>query len=431
METKNTCYVEREMSEVKIRALGALGDGVASHTSGSVFVPFTLAGETVAISGTPPHMNLDKVKNASQDRIEAPCPYYGTCGGCNVQHLANAPYLEWKRSIVGDAFSQVGINTDIEPVISTEGASRRRVTFSAQNLDGQLVLGFNKAKSHDLVDVEVCKIALPAIEKSLPELRTVLPSLLRGAGVLSAMVSACDNGLDLAITVEEAPNETMMASFVRAFARSSFLRASINGDVVVEKEKPLISFDEAVVEVPAGGFLQAVASAENEIAAIVTTHLNKSKRIVDLFCGSGTFTLRLAKRSRVHGVEMEQNALDALASANVPAGTKSVTTERRDLHQLPLMNSELKAFDGICLDPPRAGAEDQIKEIAKTDIRRIAYVSCNPTTLARDAAMLMKAGFKVDKVVPVDQFIYSHHVEVVALFSKAPVKGNRSIFAQR
>ena len=419
------------MSDVKIRALGALGDGVASHTNGSVFVPFTLAGETVTISGTPPHVDLVGVKTPSADRVDPFCPHFGTCGGCNVQHFAQAPYLEWKRSIVSDAFSQAGIDIEVESTIPAETASRRRLTFSAQRVDGKLFVGFNQARSHDIVDITACPIALPEIENCLPELRSVLPSLLRGVETITAMVSACDNGLDLAMTMEEAPNETMMASFVRAFARSSFLRASINGDVVVETEKPIVSFDDAVVEIPSGGFLQAVVSAEQAIAELVTTHLKKSKRVVDLFCGSGTFALRLAKRSRVHAVEMEQAALDALVSADIPDGTKSATIERRDLHQLPLMNSELKAYDGICLDPPRAGAEDQVKEIAKTNARKVAYVSCNPTTLARDSAILVKAGFKLEKVVPIDQFIYSHHVEVVALFSKASAKGTRSIFAQR
>jgi 23S rRNA (uracil1939-C5)-methyltransferase len=419
------------MSDVKIRALGSLGDGIASHTSGSIFVPFTLAGETVSVSGEPPHMDLVEIITPSSDRVEAPCPYFGTCGGCNVQHFAHAPYLGWKRGLVRDAFLQEGIETDIEPTIPSESASRRRVTFSAQRVDGKFLVGFNKSKSHDLVEIDTCAIALPAINNSLLDLRSVLPSLLRGQETISAMVTVCDNGLDLAITMEDTPNETMMASFVRAFARSSFLRASVNGDVVVEKEKPQVSFGDASVELPAGGFLQAVVSAEHAIADLVLSHLKKSKRVVDLFCGSGTFALRLAKRSRVHAVEMEPDALSALQSANTPEGTKSITTEKRDLHQLPLMGSELKPYDGICLDPPRAGAEDQIKEISKTETRKVAYVSCNPATLARDAAMLLKAGFKLDKVVPVDQFIYSHHVEVVALFSKPSAKGKRSIFAQR
>ena len=190
----------------------------------------------------------------------------------------------------------------------------------------------------------------------------------------------------------------------------------------MEKEKPRIQFGKATVAIPPGGFIQAVAAAETEMARMVCKHLGGRKKVVDLFSGSGTFALRLAQRSRVHAVEMDEAALNALRVATGTDGMKAITTEQRDLHELPLTLAELKPFDGLCLDPPRAGAEAQCRIIAASSIRSLAYSSCNPATLARDVSLLMDGGFKLQQIVPIDQFVYSPHVEVVALLTKKPDK---------
>ena len=416
------------MPEVFIDKVGSLGDGMGKLNGQTVFVPGTLSGELVTASGDPPRMMLEKISEKSNDRIAPLCKHFGTCGGCALQHMSDAAVLEWKQSEVALAFSRAHIETDMEPCISSSSHSRRRVTFSALRTGGLILLGFHRREDGEVMDIEHCPILMEKIESMFDQFRNVATTLIRGNEEIQIAVNACDNGLDLNLLLEQDPSEDMMAAFVRAFAKTPFLRAAINGDVVVEKEKPFVSFGNATVIPPPGGFLQAVVDAETAMAAIVCDHLKNRKRVVDLFSGCGTFSLRLAENSRVHAVETQSDALSALMAASGTKGLRSITTETRDLEELPLMASELKSFDGLCIDPPRAGAEPQIKEIAKASIRAIAYVSCNPTTLARDAAVLIKGGYILEKVTPIDQFVFSPHVEVVACFSKKPTKGERSIF---
>lgn len=419
------------MAELHIQAIGALGDGVAKIGKDTVFVARTIAGETVRASGNTPNLELVEVVKSSPDRVEPPCPQFETCGGCSLQHLATPAYLSWKRGLVENAFLQAGIDVKVDPCISTPANSRRRVSLSAKREGNDIALGFHRRNSHDLVDISSCAIMLPNIEAALQALRDLLASVIKGKEEVQVLVTAANNGMDLDFTLPEPLNETMTASFVRSFARAPFLRASINREVVAEQEKPFVQFGAAKVALPPGGFLQAVAQAEQEMAAMVCDHLKKSKRVADLFCGSGTFALRLAEHAHVHGVEVDIMATEAVKGAKSDGKLKPVTVINRDLHQLPLTVSELKPFDGLCLDPPRAGAELQIREIAKSSITKVAYVSCNATTLARDAAHLINGGFKLNRIVPVDQFVFSHHVEVVALFSKTAGKNKKPIFARR
>jgi len=416
------------MTEILIDKVGSLGDGMGQLNGQTVFVPGTLGGERVRVSGEPPRMVLEKILESSTGRTVPPCQHFGACGGCALQHMSGAANLEWKRAQVAMAFSRAGINIEVEPCIASPAHSRRRVTFTAKRTGGLVVLGFHGRERDEVVDIEHCTILTEKIESKLDQFRNLAATLIRSSEEIQIAINSCDNGLDLNLLLEQDPSEDMMAAFVRAFAKTSFLRAAINGDVMVEKEKPLVSFDDAKVIPPPGGFLQAVVEAESAMAGLVCGHLKTRKRVADLFAGCGTFSLRLAKHSRVHAVETQDNALSALMSASGTKGLKSITSETRDLEELPLMASELKPFDGLCIDPPRAGAEPQIREIAKANIRAIAYVSCNPTTLARDAAVLIKGGYILEKVTPIDQFVFSPHVEVVALFTKKPSKGERSIF---
>jgi 23S rRNA (uracil1939-C5)-methyltransferase len=196
-------------------------------------------------------------------------------------------------------------------------------------------------------------------------------------------------------------------------------RLSVDGETVIEPAKPVVLFGDVPVAVPPGGFLQATAEAEHAMAALVTDHLAGARHVADLFAGSGTFALRLASRSRVHAAEGDAAALAALEEgARRAAGLKPVTAEKRDLFNRPLLPRELDAFDGLVFDPPRAGAEAQCRQIARSKVRRVAAVSCNPGTLARDLAILKEGGYRITRVTPIDQFLWSPHVEVVALLER-------------
>lgn len=417
--------------QLTIDVLGAQGDGIVRSATGASFVPMALPGEVVKVSGNAPHFVLEEIITPSPDRVEPPCQHFVDCGGCSVQHLAAESYLEWKRAKVVEAFAAENLTPEIEPCVPCATGSRRRVTFTAQRVGTAIQLGFNARGGDELVSVDACSILHPDITNHLENFAQLCAVMVRGDEEIQLSISACENGLDLDFSLAQAPSETMMAGFVRAFAKTGFIRASVNGVSVVEREKPYVVFGVSQVNVPPGGFLQAVQSIEELMADLVCSHLKKSKKVTDLFCGSGTFALRLAKRARVHAVESEELALAALMSGSGADGLKPVTVEQRDLFEAPLTSKELARFDGVCLDPPRAGALDQIRELIRTDIPAIAYVSCNPQTLARDAALLIKNGYSLKRVVPLDQFLFSPHVEVVALFSKKIIRGNRPLFGRK
>ena len=415
--------------ELTVDVLGAQGDGIVRFEKGAGFVPFTLPGETVRVSGKWPKFQLEKILKASDQRVAAKCLHFQTCGGCSVQHLELGKYLNWKRQTLVDAFASEGLTPVVADCIPCPSSSRRRVTFSLERPDNDIEIGFQGPNG--FVAIQQCPILLPEISSHLETFKMLGAMLMRGRVGLQLSIAACDNGLDLNFLVEKEPSEAMISDLVRAVAKTPFIRASINGAIAVEHERPYVTFGQAQVQIPPDNFLQAVTNSEVQIADIVLRHLKGQKKLLDLFCGCGTFTLRLAKQSRVHGVETETDALLALQNAQFTDGLKPVTTEKRDLLDAPLTAKELSQYDGVCLDPPRAGAQAQIHELVKSSISKIAYVSCNPVTLARDSAILVKGGFELKNVSPIDQFQYSPHVEGVALFSKVTSRKQRPLFGRK
>lgn len=232
-------------------------------------------------------------------------------------------------------------------------------------------------------------------------------------------VTTTASGLDVAVDDAGRLSDAARLKVSDFAGRAGFARLSVGGEVIVEPRRPVVMFGEIAVAPPPGAFLQATAEAETAMAALVMQHLSGSKRIADLFAGSGTFALRLAADAEVHAVESDAAALAALDRAfRFTTGLRKVTTEKRDLFRRPLVVKELDRFDGLVFDPPRAGAEDQVKQIARSAIPKVAAVSCNPVTLARDLAILVAGGYRVTGVTPIDQFLWSPHVEAVALLEK-------------
>lgn len=423
--------MSEDQNAITVEILGHLGDGMARRDGKPVIIPQGLPGERY--SQTEEDFTRLSVSDA---RVEAVCSHFGTCGGCALQHVALATYLAFKRSLVASAFKRAGIATsiikDIKPCQPSPPASRRRVTFTARIVDGGARLGFMGRGTHDFVPINQCPIAHPMIAGALETLNGLAGQVLRGSGdQIQLLVTACENGLDLAVEAERDPSSDMLAAFVRSLARSGILRAAVNGDVIFEREKPIVRFGEASVTPPPGGFLQAVSAAEDVMAELVTGHLAKAKTVADLFCGSGAFAHRLSRTSRVAGFETAQDAVTALLAARVPDGSKPIAGHVRDLFETPLTARELRAFDGVCLDPPRAGASFQCQELSRSDVAKVAYVSCNPATLAEDLAVLIKGGYAVKSVQPIDQFLFAPHVETVVLLEKENEKKRKAIFGRR
>jgi len=411
---------------VTIEKLGAQGDGIASNAGGPVYVPFSLPGETVAIARVKSQGTIMSITTPSPDRQEPPCRHFGpdglngTCGGCTLQHLADAPYRAFKRQLVIDALKSKGLTPEVGEIVPARPGERRRVVFAARKTEKDMLIGFNQAESHHIVAIEECPISSAGIIARLPAIRAIAASLATNAEPFRISVLETLSGLDISVDeVKKLSDPQRRKAVETVLSLRGIARVSLNGEILIEPSKPLVDFGGIQVSPPPGGFTQATKPAEQAMAELVLAHVGKAKRIADLFAGAGTFSLQLARIGRVHAVEAEAKALAALDhAARNTQGLKPVSVEKRDLFRRPLMTQEFKPFDAVVFDPPRAGAEFQCKELARSGVKKIAAVSCNPLTLARDLAILVEGGYRITGVTPIDQFLWTSHVEVVATLEK-------------
>ncbi|MCR5875985.1 class I SAM-dependent RNA methyltransferase [Phenylobacterium sp. J426] len=402
--------------------MGGEGDGVAA---GPLFVPFSLPGERVRVQGSGERRELLEVLQPSADRVEPPCPHFFACGGCALQHWDHAPYLAWKVERLAGTLARQHIETEILPAYATEPATRRRVTLHARRGSREAArLGYKARKSWDLVDISVCPISDPAIQAAIPALRRLaVPLFEHPKSAPSLHVTLSDTGLDIDITGVAAKSGGLSADarmqVAERAAQADFARVTIAGEVVYQARSALVRLGPATVALPPGGFLQATRGAEAAMTAFVAEAAAGATRIADLYCGVGTFTFRLAEIAPVHAADFSPEAIAALGSvlASLP-GLQAVTPEARDLVRRPVLAEELKKTDVVVFDPPRAGAAEQTAQLARSAVPRVIGVSCNPATFARDARTLIDAGFRLERVLPVDQFLWSPHVELVGVFQR-------------
>jgi 23S rRNA (uracil1939-C5)-methyltransferase len=409
-----------------IEKLGISGDGIARGPFGPVYVPFTLPGETASLAVNKNNGTVMSMSEVSPERVEPKCRHFGahgengTCGGCSLQHASDTLYHDFKRQVVIDALKSKALSVEVSPLITAQPGERRRVVFTVRRTEKELLLGFNTPESHHIVSISECPIASPGIVSRLATIRAVAEALAGNAEPFRLTVLETLTGLDIAADgIKKLEDKQRRKTVETVLSVRGVARVSVNGEILVEPVKPLIDFGGVQVSPPPGGFTQATKAGEEAMADLVIRHVGKAKRVADLFSGSGTFSLRLARTARVHAVEGEDKALKALdfAARNMQ-GLKPVTIEKRDLFRRPMMASELKVYDAIVFDPPRAGAEAQVKEIARSGVKKIAAVSCNPQTLVRDLRILVDAGYRITSVTPIDQFLWSSHVEVVATLEK-------------
>ena len=347
------------------------------------------------------------------------CRHFGTCGGCLTQDMAPDAYRAQKRQAVIDALTHHGIEADVTEIVSVPPHTRRRAAFKAAKEDAPVSLGFHARQSHAIVDMHECRLLTPKLFAAVPHLRAMMASLLREGEKAELHVSETDTGLDLAIVWTRALKPGLVSELARWASELKLARITMGGEIAVERAAPALVFGTTRVMLPPRAFLQPTREGEAELVRRVRDAISGAKAIADLFSGCGTFALPLAEYARVHAVELDAASLEALdGAARHTQGLKPVTTESRDLFKTPLTPPELKRFDAVLLDPPRAGAIAQAKALAASAIRRIAYVSCNPASFARDARVLIEAGFRMGPVVPVDQFLWSSHIELVTAFER-------------
>ena len=412
----------RGMSEtVTITRLGGRGDGIAEDGTP---VPFTLPGERVAIGRAEGRGLLDAVLDPAPERIAPFCPYFMRCGGCAIQHVAPETYAGWKRGLLASALSQAGLAVEPEALIDAHGAGRRRITLHVRNLEGQAEAGLMAARSHDLVAIDHCPITVPALHGAPALARALSAPLGHGRKPLDVAVTATEAGLDVDIRGHGPVEPGVRAALVRLAEAEGLARLALHGDVVVERSQPSVASGEVRLYPPPGGFLQATAAGEAALTALVLDALPKgAKRVADLFAGCGPFSLALARHAEVHAVEGEAAPLLGLdRSYRAAAGLRRVTHERRDLFRRPLLAHDLNAFDAVVLDPPRAGAQAQMRQLAESQVPIVIGVACDAGTFARDAAALVAGGYALERVTPVDQFRHSAHLEMVGVFRRPPRK---------
>jgi 23S rRNA (uracil1939-C5)-methyltransferase len=397
------------MTEILIDSLGQHGDGIAEIGLDRVFVPFTLPGERVEITREGERGTLLGVLEPSAARVEPICPYFGTCGGCSLQHMNREAYAAFKRDQVLTALAHAEVDTVVEPLVDATGAGRRRATLHMR----KAAAGYMRARSHDVLDIDACPILVPVLSRNAPRIARALHAL---AGDGDASFTATDTGLDLSVRSERKLKPAQLGEFARAH---KLARLTFNGDPVFMAHPPAVKMGRSLVEIPPASFLQATEAAEATLARLVVEGIGKTKSVADLFSGVGPFALRLAETSRVYAADSDRPAIAALVKAvHHTQGLKPVEAKARDLFRDPLAPIELNPFDAVVFDPPRAGAEAQAKELARSKVKTVVAVSCEPKTFARDAAILIAGGYRLERVTPVDQFAYSTHVEVVGVFRR-------------
>jgi 23S rRNA (uracil1939-C5)-methyltransferase len=389
------------MNELVVR-IAARGDGV---TASGRHVPFGVPGDALLDDGAlapGPHHQVP------------PCRHFPECGGCQLQHADDDAYRGYLVTRIETALAQHELSTEVRAPHLSPPWSRRRASLRAMKVGQGAVLGFNAEKSHRIVDMHECHVLHPELFALVAPLRVLLGGLLRPKQIAEVHLTLVDQGADVLLKGVEAEGFEAMDRLTAFAMAQKLARLSIDqglgAETLYEPEPATITLSGTPVQFPVGSFLQATEDGEAALVGCTREALSGAERIADLFAGLGTFAL--AFRAAYAG-EASRDAAAALKRA-----APNMAVEHRDLYRRPLDPGELARFDGVILDPPRAGAAEQVRALAGSTVARIAYVSCNPATFARDATLLVDGGYRLEWVRPVGQFRWSTHVELAACFSR-------------
>jgi 23S rRNA (uracil1939-C5)-methyltransferase len=391
--------------------LAARGDGV---TSDGRFVPGAVPGDRVAADGR---------VEPGPHHVAPSCRHFGSCGGCQLQHVSEALLSDFARARCLEPLARVGlVPGQVMPVHVSPPLTRRRTTMRAVREGHAVRLGFNSEGAHRLVDLGECPVLAPPLFALVPSLRRLLAALLPDRGVAGIIATIVDGGVDLLLSNLSADRLDDIEALTRFAEAERLVRLSVEGplgvETVVAAGTPAISFGGVPVVLPPGAFLQATADGEAALVAAVLAGTAGAARVADLFAGVGTFALPLSVGARVVAVDAAGPAVEALGRAARAAG-RPVETQHRDLFRRPLDPAELARFDAVVFDPPRSGAIAQSEALARSDVPAVVAVSCNPATFARDAERLAAGGYRLETLWPVAQFRWSTHVELVGVFRRA------------
>lgn len=406
------------MSEttIEINRLGHLGDGIAE---GPVFVPGALPGEVVRGTLNNDRLSDVRIVTPSTNRVRPPCRHAKNCGGCALQHASDGFVVDWKQQVVRKALAAHGLSVEIAEVLVSPPNSRRRAVLHGGRTKKAEAIGFYSRGSNALQDTPDCLVLDPHITISLPVLRTLTRLGSSRKTTITLTVLTTEGGLDICVDDARDADVALREELGALAGKHDLARLTWNGETIAQSRRPFVQMGRAQVTPPPGAFLQATPQGEAALVEKVMTAARDRRHVVDLFSGCGTFALPLSENAEVHAVEGLADLLDAAQEGwRGAGGLHKLTTEKRDLFHRPLVAMELNRFDMAVIDPPRAGAENQMHEVATSDLNKVVSVSCNPVTFARDAAILVAAGFQMGPITLVDQFRWSPHIEVVAVFSR-------------
>ncbi len=400
-----------------IERLGHRGEGVAP---GPVFVPRALPGEIVEGAVENGRMSAPRILSPVSARVRPPCPHARRCGGCVLQHVRDDFVAEWKAGVIREALKARGLAAPLRRIATSPPGSRRRAVLTARRLKGGTLVGFHGWKSGEISEIGSCLLLRPELLDQLPLIRDLTRIGASRKGRLSIALTLLADGVDIAVSGGRAPGRELRQALVgRARRAENLVRLSWNDEVLASFAPARLRLGGVEVTLPPGAFLQATEAGEAALLDAVRDAVAGAGRLADLFAGAGSFTLPLARLAPVHAVEGNRAMIRALDSGwRAGRSLKQVTVEARDLFRRPLDPEELARFDAVVLDPPRAGAEAQMREIARAGVGRLALVSCNPVSFARDAQILCQAGFGIDWIDVIDQFRWSAHVELAACLSR-------------
>lgn len=400
-------------TEWTVARLGRKGDGVALCGDQRALAALTLPGEVIAGEVQQGRIASPRILTPSVHRVKPGCPHYRVCGGCALMHGSADFVRDWKIGVVTQALRAQGLEAPIVGMHVSPPQSRRRALLSGRRTKKGALLGFHARASEVIVDLASCQVLRPAIVAALPFLRRLTVAGASRAAELVLAVTETPAGLDVAVTGGKPMDAALFQTLAALADQGDLARLTWDGQSITRRP-PALSFGRARVVPPAGGFLQATAEGEAALVAAVREFTQGATHLLDLFAGCGTFTLPLAEAASVHAVEGLAAPLAALsAGARQAQGLHRITTETRDLARRPLLPDEL-TYDAIVIDPPRAGAEAQAREIARASVKRLAWVSCDPVSFARDARILSEGNLEIMRLYVVDQFRWSPHVETVA-----------------
>lgn len=418
--------------KLTITALNENGEGVAHKEGRPVLVPFALPEEEVSADLVPAGKQAFRAEHVvwlteSPDRAVPPCPYFGICGGCGLQHMNDKAYTQFKKEQVQKAFQKFNLDTTcLEDVHKVPPGHRRRINFRAVKEGDHVALGFHQRRSHNVSNIEHCLLLLPQLNALIDPLKNVLNMILKDQGKAHIFLTVVKEGIDALFVFPEgqvlnATLKSLLTEWAKKYGVVRvLLQAEKKEELLYQHKTPHVVFGGHDVLFPAQAFLQPSDAGEQQIWAWVAQHLPKrTKQIVDLFCGLGTFTFPLSAHGAVDGFEGHHKAVQYLnLSADQQCTKHPVQGIQRDLFLYPLSPNELNAYDVVFLDPPRAGASNQVKKIAKSTVPFVVMVSCSKDSFARDAAYLLEGGYKMDKTYLLDQFVWSPHLELISFFSR-------------